>query len=283
MFQINFLHLLNFIQKTEKMRKLILQFFEIIFSLLIPVTISANPDYDFTQINFDRGIPSRVSYVYEDNNSLIWMSTYEGLLRYDGKRLKSYHFDSGNNQMASNIEILQIMEDEKQQLWVLTNQGVFLYSAKHDKFTPYTWKNQLLQATSACKIDDGIIFGGTDTLYHYSYGQGEITKSEHLKTKNFQVLQLKLWNSHILVCSNRNRTVLFYDLKEQKEFSLPIDQSNKMSDICFDPDGNLWVSEYNEGIRKISRDGHTLAHYTTKNSDLSNNLVLCMTVIDGKI
>ena len=222
MFQINFLHLLNFIQKTEKMRKLILQFFEIIFSLLIPVTISASPDYDFTQINFDRGIPSRVSYVYEDNNSLIWMSTYEGLLRYDGKRLKSYHFDSGNNQMASNIEILQIMEDEKQQLWVLTNQGVFLYSAKHDKFTPYTWKNQLLQATSACKIDDGIIFGGTDTLYHYSYGQGEITKSEHLKTKNFQVLQLKLWNSHILVCSNRNRTVLFYDLKEQKEFSLPI-------------------------------------------------------------
>ena len=52
MFQINFLHLLNFIQKTEKMRKLILQFFEIIFSLLIPVTISASPDYDFTQIDF---------------------------------------------------------------------------------------------------------------------------------------------------------------------------------------------------------------------------------------
>lgn len=217
MFQINFLHLLNFIQKTEKMRKLILQFFEIIFSLLIPVTISASPDYDFTQINFDRGIPSRVSYVYEDNNSLIWMSTYEGLLRYDGKRLKSYHFDSGNNQMASNIEILQIMEDEKQQLWVLTNQGVFLYSAKHDKFTPYTWKNQLLQATSACKIDDGIIFGGTDTLYHYSYGQGEITKSEHLKTKKLsspsaEALELSY---SCMFKSQQNCTVLRFERTER--------------------------------------------------------------------
>lgn len=77
--------------------------------------------------------------------------------------------------------------------------------------------------------------------------------------------------------------MLFYDLEKQKEFSLPIYKSNKLSDICFDSNGNLWASEYNDGIRKISKDGHTLAHYTTQNSDLSSNLVLCMTTIDGKI
>lgn len=265
------------------MRKHILQIFATILSLVIPTTMSAKQDYNFIQINFDQGIPSRVTCVYEGSNSLIWMSTNKSLLRYDGKRLKSYHFDLGNGKSIPNIEVLQILEDEKQQLWILTYQGVFLYSTKQDKFTLYTWKNQLLQATSACKIDNGIIFGGKDTLYEYSYEQKEITKVKKLKTKDFQILQLKLWDSHTLVCSNRDKIVLFYDLEKQKEFSLPIYKSNKLSDICFDSNGNLWASEYNDGIRKISKDGHTLAHYTTQNSDLSSNLVLCMTTIDGKI
>lgn len=142
------------------MRKHILQIFATILSLVIPTTMSAKQDYNFIQINFDQGIPSRVTCVYEGSNSLIWMSTNKSLLRYDGKRLKSYHFDLGNGKSIPNIEVLQILEDEKQQLWILTYQGVFLYSTKQDKFTLYTWKNQLLQATSACKIDNGIIFGG---------------------------------------------------------------------------------------------------------------------------
>lgn len=45
----------------------------------------------------------------------------------------------------------------------------------------------------------------------------------------------------------------------------------------------VWVAPYNNGIRCFAKDGALLASYTTRNSQLNNDVVLCMAERDGHI
>lgn len=255
----------------------------VLLALTTPLFVSAGNNYSFTQIGLYQNMPSRVYYIYEESNGLIWLGTSEGLLRYDGNRLKSYRFDLANEPSSGKTNILQITEDETHRLWVLTNHGLFRYSASQDRFVPYLWGKQHIQPGAVCKVDDGLIFGGTDTLYRYSYREEQITGYVKLSTQDFYIRQIKPWYDGTLVCSNRYNHLLFYNWKKRKELTFSLENPHKALDFCIGPDGNLWIADYNKGIRKIGKDGQTLAHYTAENSGLNCNLIQCISMIDGKI
>ena len=257
-------------------------FIQLILLLHVPAT--ANSSYSFTQIGLYQNMPSHVYYIYEDNNGLLWLGTSDGLLRYDGNVLKPYTIPSQDRKETDDVTIFQIIEDEKQRLWTLTDKGLFYYDAGQDSFVAFLWKDKQIVAGAVCSTKDGLIFSGTDTLYRYNYNTEQITSFEKLKTKVFFIRKMVLWeNGTLLICSNLNKRLLFYDLTEQKETILPFSFLHRIPDFCIAPDSSLWITEYNQGIRKIDRNGHVLAHYTSQNSLLSNNLILCMAVIDGKI
>ena len=54
-------------------------------------------------------------------------------------------------------------------------------------------------------------------------------------------------------------------------------------EIMIDSRQRVWVAPYNNGIRCFSKDGTLLASYTTQNSQLNNDVVLCMTERDDHI
>lgn len=162
-------------------------------SLGSPVCLPAESDYSFTQIGLYQNMPSRVYYIYEESNGLIWLGTSEGLLRYDGNRLKPYPVNPVNENSSNGTTIQQIAEDDQHRLWVLTSEGLFRYSVQEDRFDPYLWNGRPLQAEAMCKVGDGLIFGGTDTLYRYSYREEEITGYDKLNTRDFRISQMKRW------------------------------------------------------------------------------------------
>lgn len=255
----------------------------ILLILGTPTSLPANNHYNFTQIGLYQNMPSRVYYIYEESNGLIWLGTPEGLLQYDGNHLKSYTVDLERETAATPLTILQIDEDETHQLWVLTNQGLFRYSSQHDRFVPHLWNRRPVRAGAMCKVKGGLIFSGADTLYRYSYEHDQITSYEKLSTKDFFIRQMNLWDDSTLICSNRGNRLLLYDIKQRKESPLRLNWIHKALDFCVAPNGNLWIADYNEGLREIDRDGRTVSHYTIENSDLNCNLIRCITIIDGKI
>lgn len=82
-------------------------------------------------------MPSRVSYIFEESNGLLWLGTPAGLFRYDGIRLKRYNIFIDNPRQPSSASVLQLVEDDRHRLWLLTDKGLARYSVKEDCFVPY--------------------------------------------------------------------------------------------------------------------------------------------------
>ena len=59
--------------------------------------------------------------------------------------------------------------------------------------------------------------------------------------------------------------------------------TKEIMEIMIDSRQRVWVAPYNNGIRCFAKDGALLASYTTRNSQLNNDVVLCMAERDGHI
>lgn len=56
-----------------------------------------------------------------------------------------------------------------------------------------------------------------------------------------------------------------------------------MLDVYMGSDGYIYLSTYNQGLFCFSLNGKQIAHYTTQNSRLSNNIILCILEKEGNI
>lgn len=107
----------------------------------------------------DAGVPD----VFEDHAGDIWISTFNGLNRFDplSKTFTRYTTDQG---LPSNI-INAVREDENNTIWISTNLGLSAYDPVNDKFKNYTTEDGLqdneFKPHSALKASDGrLYFGG---------------------------------------------------------------------------------------------------------------------------
>lgn len=255
----------------------------ICFSALIS-QVYAKAGFSYAKIGMHQGMPSYINYVYEDSGGLIWLATANGLARYDGKELKPYPTFVPDS-ILHNKQIIQVIEDENKQLWILTYNGVARYDKACDCLTPYMLEGKTILAGAVCKTEDGLIFGGRGKLYRYFYRSDEMEEIRvSPATNDFFIERMQFWDRNTLICSDRkNNKLLLYDINAKNLQPVPFSETNIYADLCVDGNGHLWLTDYNNGIKKISRTGEVLAHYTTRNSKLSSNLVLCITLIDGKI
>ena len=89
--------------------------------------------YLFTHLNKEN---SGLSYdsvreIFQDSRGYVWVGTYKGLSRYDGKRFKNYdREDFGITSDFINV----IREDLSGNLWIGTDNGVVIYNYADDAF-----------------------------------------------------------------------------------------------------------------------------------------------------
>ena len=69
--------------------------------------------------------------IFQDSRGYVWIGTYKGLSRYDGKRFKNY--DRHNLGVTSDF-INVIKEDLDGNLWIGTDNGVVIYYYAEDVF-----------------------------------------------------------------------------------------------------------------------------------------------------
>ena len=110
--------------------------FLIIFMLLSGVTygpLRAQHNL-FSHFNKERNGLSydSVRDIFQDSRGYVWIGTYKGLSRYDGKRFKNYDRDDlGVTSDFINV----IKEDIDGNLWIGTDNGVVIYNYAEDKFS----------------------------------------------------------------------------------------------------------------------------------------------------
>lgn len=201
---------------------------------------------------------SLINRVYQDKNDIIWISTEDGLNRFDGSKFTIYkQIDKDENSLLSNLVRLTY-EDSKGHLFVGFYNGLQLHDYATGIFTkiplvlesgeevnPHVItmlerKNgEVLVGTSGhglflLKFDEGKIYGQQNNDYVPSYFINHIYED---KGRN---LWIATQDKGLFRLNNNNH---------QKNFSESKDiPSNNISSIVEDAEGNLYAGSYNQGL-----------------------------------
>ncbi len=83
---------------------------------------------EITNHNSTTGLSAKVVFdVYVDIEGLIWLSTRDGIISFDGQNFKSYdHFNK-----IINKSVFQVLEDKKGNMWFTSPKGIFVVEKKN--------------------------------------------------------------------------------------------------------------------------------------------------------
>ncbi len=124
--------------------------------LFISVSNPQNRKYSFTHIDVENGLPQNfVNLLFQDSEGFIWLSTIEGLTKYDGVKFTTFKFPAKKSDLVSEYMINSIYEtDENGEkiLWLCLNSGgLFKFNANRIAFkhvsTDKEYKNTICNNT----------------------------------------------------------------------------------------------------------------------------------------
>ena len=93
-------------------------------------------ELNFRHLSVDNGLSQNdVNSIVQDSFGFIWIGTFDGLNRFDGVRVQSFHRVSGNPESLPDNRISALKEDDKKRLWIGTQAGhITYYSLQKEKF-----------------------------------------------------------------------------------------------------------------------------------------------------
>jgi ligand-binding sensor domain-containing protein len=95
----------------------------------------AQTDLRFDHLTMDDGLSeSIVLSIAQDASGYMWFGTADGLNRYDGRTLKTFHSDPADTSTISNNYAQRLYEDRSGNLWIGSLGGLDLYDPVHESF-----------------------------------------------------------------------------------------------------------------------------------------------------
>ncbi|NDV59418.1 hybrid sensor histidine kinase/response regulator transcription factor [Bacteroides sp. 519] len=258
--------------------------FHFLFTLLLLLALPARSNqtgyYYFKQISVKDGLPSSVTCVHDDNNGLLWIGTTYGTYRFDGEKLKKYH-QPGFGPIHS-LYINAIEGDSNENIWVCTNEGVSRYNPETDTFEVLLNEGKPIQTYTVFSNKKNIIFPITDTLLVYKDLQQQASIPLQNNGKKTIILKMHEYNNQYYLGQSGGQLILIDKVTGQVKES-PLADKRNIFDFYFDSQNCIWISEYGKGVSCYSPEGKLLDSFTTRNSGLSNDVVLDIEERNGQI
>lgn len=191
--------------------------------LLILLWGGVQPSYANLNLLFttDHNLPNTLlNEIREDADEMIWIATEDGLCRYDGSRFVTYRNEPGNpNSLQSNF-VRTLCTDERGYVLVGTLAGVQMYRPLSDDFTPVI-----------CDTTAGILPGNVIDIS-------------------------PLANGDFLAAGNIPFTIRIDHNGQPQAVPNPFTHEITLTyRCCEDPEGNLWMIRFNDGIYRVGTDG----------------------------
>jgi serine phosphatase RsbU (regulator of sigma subunit)/ligand-binding sensor domain-containing protein len=249
----------------------------LIFLLALSSATYGQRNYLFENISIPQGLSnSTVQYIFQDMNGFLWVSTADGLNRYDGNKIKVFKNDPNDSTTIPNNSCFAITEDAEGFIWV----GVFgniiaKYDPKNETFKKYRIETGSVSDISyfySSLLDSkgNVWFGSTN------HGMQKFNRSKnkfeqvHLDSNNtnpkwgeiYSIIELK--NGNILATDYGSGIKIYNEkLNLFQPYYLKTNFSpNEISVIYEDASGNIWFGGRNQLIK------YSPAYYTTEDYDV---------------
>lgn len=153
----NSINLWGLTMRLEKLRVFLTFYvlFIVVCGIGNNILIKENISPLFDKIGRDQGLLNlSVSNIIQDRYGFLWFGTQGGLVRYDGKEMKTFRTDPFiENGLAHNLIQTMYYDSENHELWIGTYQGVSRYFIHEDRFENYTVENANLSNSIIVAIE----------------------------------------------------------------------------------------------------------------------------------
>ena len=118
-----------------------------------------------------------VREIYQDSDGFIWITTDNGLNRFDGNKVVSYSHDINDPSSLGNNMVVSVFDDQKGSMYVGSYKGIQLYDKKTNSFPLRAMHHdgsKLFETVNGfCRLPDGSIcsFGDNVWLLHHESGR----------------------------------------------------------------------------------------------------------------
>lgn len=254
--------------KHHMIRTLILTILAALCSpgILAQVSRVFNADHDLSS--------SLINQLYQDRNGMMWVTTEDGLCRYDGNKFTAYRNIPGDTTSLCNNFVKSLFEDDLGRLYVCTRRGIQLYNPATDNFsTRMREADGSILATSVNQIvrrNESEYWIVGDSVRRFSAKPGEPPIANKIPDFGHEIRDIH----HATVDNDGNiwlsKTELgLYriapDNTIRKYFGTKTDPA--VSNMAIGRDGQLYCGTTNRGLLRYNRDTDTfvaLAQSTDK-------------------
>lgn len=248
------------------------------------------------------GIENPMSYQFvmsiaQDKHGFMWFGAQEGLHRFDGYQLVSFHHDAKlPNTLSSNV-ISRVFVDSKKKLWVGTRDGgLNLYREQTQDFVRIKSSSKDLSIsddTINALFEDsrGNLWVGTDNGINILSNHNDLIQIKQIKqelgnpkslTHNTVYTIIETINNNIWIGTNGGGISVF-DLDGNFIKSIKYGDSNKsnyinkfVNTLYKDHQNNIWIGTIDNGLLKYSQNNDEFTHYQFNKSDkqsISSNVI----------
>jgi len=104
-------------------------------SITLMAALSQPGEIVFTRMTKEDGLASsRINAIIKDHQGYYWISSANGLQRFDGKRMINFQHDPNDSSSLPSNLVFQLMEDNKRRLWLNIAGNPYTYDAVRRTF-----------------------------------------------------------------------------------------------------------------------------------------------------
>jgi len=225
-----------------------------------------NPD----NLQFGNGTGTVVEEIV-DGESVIWINSYAGMLRYNVTRNRFDRFLSEKdnpNSLTSN-QVNNIIKDRSGVLWIATDNGLSYFSQKSIKFNNSLLfpdrsvdlnKLDKLNVKAIAKSSDGTLWIGTDNgLYFSNNVNGKLFLQKYSALSSENIWSLTAGNLNDLWIGTYGSGLFHLNYKTNQltrhDILLGVIKStsrNFVKSVFKDDKNNLWIGYWGVGLSKLN-------------------------------
>ena len=253
--------------------------FVLVLSLLLPgIAHSGNGSYYFKQFSLREGLSqSNVTTIVEDRLGNYWFGTKNGLNRLSDDGIDNFYTDkTGKTFRTGNISLLK--SDARGDLWTAAGITLYRYDFTNAVFEQLFFEGNPIITDTSLEHPAGIYFGSVGMVLFYDYKTREFKAVCDFRTEHpslFLHLHARTPDGGLILTDYRYKAYITYPGPGAELMPLP--ELNKICAAIPEEDGAFWISRYNRGLSRVRFEGGRLIeeeHFTTRNSQLSNDTIL---------
>ena len=216
-----------------------------------------------------------VNVIHRDGDGFIWIGTDNGLNKYDGTVVTSFH------SQHTNLRIAKVREGENRVLWLVANRHLLAFDREIEQFyTPYTPDLDAVEVQDSFVDTKGhlwVLSKGVLTCYKVVYKANEVALESLYQTSSTEIyIRDVAWtNTDRFIALSANNKIVRFDVNSLT-YSL-IDSMDELSKLQLKGmkvlDNELWIYGTSHGAYVYRLDSKDLQHYYYQgDSKTPNNL-----------